>query len=64
MIPEQAKSEIIKRRAAGGTWTGIANWIEKTFGIPIHRSTVQRWHDKEILDQEDQAYPQSETAEK
>ena len=64
MIPEQAKSEIIKRRAAGGTWTGIANWIENTFGIPIHRSTVQRWHDKEILDQEDQVYPQSETAEK
>ena len=54
MIPEQAKSEIRKRRAAGGTWTGIANWIEGEFGISLHRSTIQRWHDKTVWDQEDQ----------
>jgi len=54
MIPEQAKLEIRKRRAAGGTWTGIANWIEEDFGISLHRSTIQRWHDKEVWVQEDE----------
>ena len=47
MIPEQAKSEIIKRRATGVTWTGLSKWIEKQFGIKVHRTTIQRWHDKE-----------------
>ena len=54
MIPEEAKSEIIRRRAAGETWTGIANWILSKFGIETHRTTIQRWHDKSIWDQEDQ----------
>jgi hypothetical protein len=54
MIPEQAKLEIRKRRAAGGTWTGIANWIEEDFGISLHRSTIQRWHDKEVWVQDEE----------
>jgi len=58
MIPEQAKSEIIKRRAAGETWTGIANWVLSQFGIEIHRTTIQRWYDKEIWVQEDQDSPE------
>ena len=58
MIPEQAKLEIIKRKAAGQTWTGIAQWIQEKFGVPIHRSTIQRWHDKETLEQEEEAYPE------
>ena len=48
MIPEQAKSEIRKRKEAGQTWTGIARWIEEEYGIPIHRTTVQRWYDREV----------------
>ena len=48
MIPEQAKSEIIKKRAAGETWTGISNWVRNQFGLNVHRSTIQRWHDKEV----------------
>ena len=52
MIPEEAKSEIIKRRALGTTWTGLARWIEKDYGTPIHRTTIQRWHDKEVWEQE------------
>ena len=54
MIPEEARSEIIKRRAAGETWTGIADWILTEFGIEIHRTTIQRWHDKTIWEQEEQ----------
>ena len=54
MIPEQAKSEIIKRRATGVTWTGLAKWIEKQFGIKVHRTTIQRWHDKEAWEQEEE----------
>ena len=54
MIPEQAKSEIRKRRAAGETWTGIANWIESEFGMAPHRSTIQRWHDSEVWAQDEE----------
>ena len=53
MIPEEAKSEIIKRRAAGQTWDGIASWIEQTFGISVHRTTIQRCHDREVLAQDE-----------
>ena len=48
MIPEEAKSEIRKRKEAGATWTGIAQWIANEYGIDIHRTTIQRWHDKEV----------------
>ena len=54
MIPEQAKSEIRKRRAAGETWTGIANWVESEFGMTPHRSTIQRWHDNEVWAQDEE----------
>ena len=47
MIPEQVKSEIIKRRALGATWTSIAKWLQDEHGVDIHRPTIQRWHDKE-----------------
>ena len=53
MIPEEAKSEIIKRRALGQTWDGIASWIEQTFGINVHRTTIQRCHDREVLAQDE-----------
>ena len=52
MIPEEAKSEIIKRREQGATWTSLSNWVEEIFGVPIHRTTIQRWHDKEVWEQE------------
>ena len=47
MIPEQAKLEIIKKRQEGETWTAIAEWMENETGISVHRSTIQRWYDKE-----------------
>ena len=50
MIPEQAKSEIIKRREAGATWTAIAKWLESSFGVSVHRTTIQRWHDRNVLE--------------
>ena len=49
MIPEQARLEIGRKRAAGETWTGIARWIREEYGVEVHRTTVQRWHDKDIL---------------
>ena len=48
MIPEQSKEEILRRRAAGQTWTSLAKWIGEEFGITVHRTTIQRWHDKEV----------------
>ncbi len=49
MIPEEAKPEIIKKRAAGQTWAGIANWLKDAFGVEVHRTTIQRCHDKELF---------------
>ena len=48
MIPEQAKSEIKRKRSAGQSWTSIAKWLEEQYGVDIHRTTIQRWHDKEV----------------
>ena len=48
MIPEAAKDAIIKRKLAGETWTAIATWVEQEYGETVHRTTVQRWYDKEV----------------
>ena len=48
MIPEQAKNDIIRRKRLGQSWTSLANHIENEYGVKVHRTTVQRWHDKEV----------------
>ena len=48
MIPEQAKSEIIRKHAMGETWTAIRNWLEEEYGVRVHRTTISRWHAKEV----------------
>ena len=52
MIPEQARSEIVRKRQLGMTWTGIAGWLAEEYGIDVHRTTVQRWYDREIFSEE------------
>ena len=46
-IPEQAKPTIIKMRRAGMGWTALKRWLEDEYGIDVHRSTIQRWFDRE-----------------
>jgi len=46
-IPEQAKPKLIKMRRAGMGWTALKNWLEEEYGIDVHRSTIQRWFDRE-----------------
>ena len=53
-IPAQAKSEIIKRRNLGATWTKIAEWLEAEYGVQIHRTTIQKWFDKNHWEPEDE----------
>ena len=53
-IPEQAKSEIIKRRNLGATWTKIAEWLEQEYGVQIHRTTIQKWFDKNHWEPEEE----------
>ena len=48
MIPELAQDGIVKRKLSGETWTAIAKWIEQDYGVSVHRTTVQRWYDKEV----------------
>ena len=54
-IPEKVKSEIIKRRRLGATWTAISNWLLKEHGVEVHRITIQRWYDRECSEVEDEA---------
>ena len=55
MIPEEARSEIVRKRQAGQTWIGISEWLTETFGIDVHRTTVQRWYDREVFPNEEPA---------
>ena len=48
MIPETVKDELVKKRLAGATWTELAKFLKDTHGIEVHRTTVQRWYDKEV----------------
>ena len=50
MIPEIAKKELIYKRQAGQTWTGLARWLSVEYGVDLHRSTIQRWYDREVID--------------
>jgi hypothetical protein len=49
MIPEEAKSEIKRKKAEGQSWTSLARWMKDEYGVDIHRTTIQRWHDKEVF---------------
>jgi hypothetical protein len=46
-IPEQIKPMLVKMRMAGATWTRLRNWLSEEYGIEVHRSTIQRWYDRE-----------------
>jgi len=48
MTLEEIKRQAIEKRNQGETWTDIAIWIEQTHGLSVHRTTVQRWYDKEL----------------
>ena len=37
-------------RRAGATWTSLARWLQDEFGVDVHRSTIQRWYDREAFD--------------
>ena len=52
MIPEEVRLEITRKRSEGWTWDSIAESIEEQFGIKVHRTTIQRWHDRQLGDLE------------
>jgi len=48
MIPEQAREDIVRRKRLGQSWTSLAKHLEVEYGVTVHRTTVQRWHDREV----------------
>jgi len=38
----------------GATWTKIAEWLEAEYGVQIHRTTIQKWFDKNHWEPEDE----------
>ena len=53
-IPEKAKSEIIRRRVMGVSWTKIAEWLEMEHGLQVHRTTIQKWYEKNHWEPEEE----------
>lgn len=54
VIPEEAKEEIVKRKMAGATWSALSRWVADRWGVSVHRTTLQKWYDREVelLDEE------------
>ena len=44
------KKDLIQMRRAGATWTSLARWLQDEFSVDVHRSTIQRWYDREVFD--------------
>ena len=38
----------------GATWTKIAEWLEAEYGVQIHRTTIQKWFDKNHWEPEEE----------
>lgn len=64
MIPEQAKSEIIRRKKLGATWTSIATWVQEEHGIQVHRTTIQRWYDSQVWEGLEDSLPEDNLSER
>ena len=47
-IPEEAREQLIKNKQMGMTWTALARWLDESYGVQVHRTTVQRWFDREV----------------
>ena len=56
-IPEKVKSEIIKRRNLGVSWTALAKWLNQEHGVEVHRTTIQRWYDSVVWEEQDEDLP-------
>ena len=47
-IPEKAKEHLIKKKLLGATWTELVEYLQKEFGVKIHRTNIARWYEDEI----------------
>ena len=47
-IPDKAKDDLIKKWVAGATYTELAKFLQKHYGVKIHRTTVMRWITNEV----------------
>ena len=51
-IPDEAREQIIRNRQMGMSWTALARMLDEIYGVKVHRSTVQRWFDREVYSAE------------
>ena len=47
-IPDKAKDDLIKKWVAGATYTKLAKFLQRHYGVKIHRTTVMRWITNEV----------------
>ena len=53
MMREQGIYDIIKWRQEGNTWEQISEKVYEDYGIKVHRTTIQRWHDRSLVSVQD-----------
>ena len=53
MMREQGIYDIIKWRKEGNTWEQISEKVYEDYGIKVHRTTIQRWHDRSLVSVQD-----------
>ena len=53
MMREQGIYDIIKWRKEGNTWEQISEKVYQDYGIKVHRTTIQRWHDRSLISVQD-----------
>ena len=43
-IPEEAKQYLIKKRLLGATWPELVTYLQKEFGVKVHRTNIAIWY--------------------
>ncbi len=47
-IPEEAKEHLIKKRLLGATWPELVKYLQKEFGVKVHRTNIAIWYKNEV----------------
>ena len=47
-IPEEAKEHLIKKRLMNASWGELAEYLQKEFGVKVHRTNIAIWYKTEV----------------
>ena len=47
-IPEEAKEHLIKKRLMNASWGELTEYLQKEFGVKVHRTNIAIWYKTEV----------------